>query len=166
MNGSDTWTRVAGAGTAPFDADTGRISLAVSARAPVVIYALGATASGDARNCPDSPVDQAGVFQSVDEGATWKLKSNPVTGTCASEFQSILQRRHVVDEDIVDGSRRQQRARLSDEHRRRAIGHEAPAHGDGRRHREKIDRRRRELDESQRLAVVVRVTRGLRSRQP
>src|SRR5262249_53423991 len=34
MNGGDTWTKAAGAGAAPFDADTGRISLAVSARTP------------------------------------------------------------------------------------------------------------------------------------
>lgn len=89
-NSGDSWTRVGGAGLQPFDQDTGRLSLAVSDKAPVTIYVLAASASGDTRNCPGDAVDQAGIYRSTDEGLTWTLRSNPVSGTCQFGLESIL----------------------------------------------------------------------------
>ena len=79
----ETWTSVASP-THSLDPDTGRLSLAVSAKAPFSIYALGASASGDTKGCQDDPVDQVGVYRSTDEGTTWTLQGNPVTGNCSS----------------------------------------------------------------------------------
>jgi photosystem II stability/assembly factor-like uncharacterized protein len=88
-NGGNTWTKVGSPGAAPFGNDTGRLSLAVSAAAPARVYALAASASGNSNGCPQDPVDQTGVYTSTNEGQTWALTSNPVSGACRS-FQSIL----------------------------------------------------------------------------
>jgi photosystem II stability/assembly factor-like uncharacterized protein len=84
-----TWTKIGGPGVAPFHADTGRLSLAISASAPNTVYVLAASAMGDSKNCPDDPVDQRGVYRSIDGGSTWTLRSNPISGTCPN-FTSIL----------------------------------------------------------------------------
>ena len=90
VNGGDTWSRVFDATKASYDSDTGRLALAVSANAPIVIYALGASASGNSNGCANDPVDQVGVYRSTDEGTTWTRRSNPVTGSCTAGFSSIL----------------------------------------------------------------------------
>ncbi len=89
-DGGDTWTKVGGAGTAPFDADTGRLSLTVAPGAPSTVYVLAATASGDSQGCGQDPVDQRGIYRSTDGGTTWTFRANPVTGSCSSGFDSIL----------------------------------------------------------------------------
>jgi len=89
-DGGDTWTKVGGAGTAPFDPDTGRLSLSIAPSAPSTVYVLAATASGDSKGCGGDPVDQLGIYRSTDGGTTWQFRANPVTGTCASGFDSIL----------------------------------------------------------------------------
>lgn len=85
VDGGDTWARIA---NQPFDADAGRISLAIAKNSPTV-YALVATASGNSQNCNTDSVDQIGVFRSTNEGVTWTLQSNPFTGTCpTSQFDA------------------------------------------------------------------------------
>jgi photosystem II stability/assembly factor-like uncharacterized protein len=87
----ETWTRV---DHQPLDPDAGRISLAIAKDASA-IYAMVASASGDAKDCPSDRVDQIGIYRSIDEGATWTLRANPVTGSCPrtpadAGFDSIL----------------------------------------------------------------------------
>ncbi|HUM02618.1 MAG TPA: hypothetical protein VL084_10040 [Thermoanaerobaculia bacterium] len=89
-DGGDTWTEVGGPGKAPFDPDTGRLSLSIAPKAPATVYVLAATASGDSQNCGQDPVDQLGIYRSTDGGTTWQFRANPVTGSCASGFDSIL----------------------------------------------------------------------------
>ncbi len=91
----ETWTKVGGAGVAPFDSNTGRLSLAVAPSATSTVYVLAASASGDVKNCLDDPVDQVGFYRSTDGGSTWTFRTNPITGTCPVSlndpgFDSIL----------------------------------------------------------------------------
>lgn len=81
-DGGDSWTRVGGAGLGPFNADTGRMALAVAPSAAGTAYVLAASAQGDIKDCRNSPVDQTGVYRSRDGGQTWTFRSNPVTGSC------------------------------------------------------------------------------------
>jgi photosystem II stability/assembly factor-like uncharacterized protein len=91
-DGGDSWTRVAGAGLGPFDADAGRMALAVAGSAPGTAYILAASAQGDSKDCRQSPVDQTGVYRSQDGGQTWTFRSNPVMGVCNDPdgYDSIL----------------------------------------------------------------------------
>ena len=89
-DGGNTWTKVGGPSVTGFDPDTGRMSLAISPSSPQTAYLLAAAASMDTKNCPTDPVDQIGVFQSTDGGLTWTPKSNPISGTCLTGFNSIL----------------------------------------------------------------------------
>jgi photosystem II stability/assembly factor-like uncharacterized protein len=88
-DGGDTWTKVGGAGVNPFDADTGRMSLAIAPSNVNTVYLLAAAASGDSKSCPQDPVDQRGLYRSTDGGKTWQFRGNPVSGSCPS-FTSIL----------------------------------------------------------------------------
>ncbi len=89
-DGGETWTVSGGAGTPPFDPDTGRLSIAIAPSSPSTVYVMAATASGDSQGCDQDPVDQRGIYRSTDGGVTWKLRANPVSGTCQSGFDSIL----------------------------------------------------------------------------
>jgi photosystem II stability/assembly factor-like uncharacterized protein len=89
-DGGDSWTKVGGAGTAPFDPDTGRLSLAIAPSAPATVFVLAATASGDSKNCSQDPVDQLGIYRSTDGGTTWQFRANPASGSCSAGFDSIL----------------------------------------------------------------------------
>ena len=89
-DGGDTWTPSGGAGPAPFDPDTGRLSIAIAPSSPSTVYALAATASGDSQGCDQDPVDQRGIYRSTDGGLTWTLRANPVTGDCQNGYDSIL----------------------------------------------------------------------------
>jgi len=94
-DGGETWTKIGGTGIAPFDPNTGRLSLAIAPTSHSKIYALAASASGDSKNCDADKVDQIGIYRSTDGGSTWTFRSNPVTGTCPSTdtdpgFDSIL----------------------------------------------------------------------------
>lgn len=84
-----TWSPVGAPGTAPFDVDTGRLSIAFAPSSPSTAYLLAASASGDTQNCPHDEVDQTGFYKSTDAGLTWKFLGNPVSGRCG-DFQSIL----------------------------------------------------------------------------
>jgi photosystem II stability/assembly factor-like uncharacterized protein len=84
-DGGDKWDRVGGSGLKPFDQDTGRVSLAISASSPNVAYALAASAYGDIVNCPTSPVGQHGFYRSIDGGKTWDFRSNPYSGSCPKD---------------------------------------------------------------------------------
>ncbi len=91
----ETWTKIGGAGVAPFDANTGRLSLAIAPSAPSTVYVLAASASGDVKACDADPVDQVGFYRSIDGGATWTFRANPISGTCPTSpeqdgFDSIL----------------------------------------------------------------------------
>ncbi|HYB53851.1 MAG TPA: hypothetical protein VEG84_08285, partial [Thermoanaerobaculia bacterium] len=91
----ETWTKIGGAGVAPFDANTGRLSLAIAPSSHSKVYALAASASGDSQNCDADRVDQIGFYRSIDGGSTWTFRANPVTGTCPHSdsdpgFDSIL----------------------------------------------------------------------------
>lgn len=85
----ETWSLIVAPGTAPFNADNGRMSIAISPAAPATIYLLSAAASGDSKACPTDKVDQYGFYRSTDGGTTWAFRNNPVTGTCGN-FTSIL----------------------------------------------------------------------------
>jgi photosystem II stability/assembly factor-like uncharacterized protein len=85
-----TWKKIGGAGTEPFPPDTGRLSLAIAPNAPLTLYVLGASSSGNVRNCRYDKVDQVGFFRSTDGGSTWTFQSNPITGDCTSGFDSVL----------------------------------------------------------------------------
>jgi photosystem II stability/assembly factor-like uncharacterized protein len=89
-DGGDTWTPSGGTGTAPFDPDTGRLSIAIAPSAPSTVYVMAATASGDSQGCNQDPVDQGGIYRSTDGGLTWTFRGNPVSGSCQSGFDSIL----------------------------------------------------------------------------
>ncbi|QJR16704.1 WD40/YVTN/BNR-like repeat-containing protein [Usitatibacter palustris] len=90
-DGGDSWTKVAGAGLGIFDAEAGRMALAVSISKPGVAYVLAASAQGDSKDCRQDPVDQTGVYRSEDGGQTWSFRSNPITGSCdADGHDSIL----------------------------------------------------------------------------
>jgi photosystem II stability/assembly factor-like uncharacterized protein len=86
----ETWSKVGGAGVAPFDGNVGRMALGVSPSDPTRVYVLAASASGDSEHCDGNQVDQVGFYASVDGGSTWTFRSNPVTGTCEDGFTSIL----------------------------------------------------------------------------
>ena len=90
VDGGETWTKIGGAGVAPFNSDTGRMSLAVATSSPSTVYVLAGAASGDSRNCQQDPVDQIGFYRSTDGGDHWTFRSNPITGTCQAGFDSIL----------------------------------------------------------------------------
>ncbi|MBL8115327.1 MAG: hypothetical protein JNK60_20765, partial [Acidobacteria bacterium] len=85
----ETWTQVINPGTAPWNADNGRMSLAVAPSAPNTLFAIAASAAGDSKGCASTPVDQWGIYRSTDAGLTWTFRSNPVTGACGS-YSSIL----------------------------------------------------------------------------
>jgi photosystem II stability/assembly factor-like uncharacterized protein len=89
-NGGETWLPSGGAGTPPFDPDTGRLSIAIAPSAPSTVYVMAATASGDSQNCDQDPVDQRGIYRSTDGGTTWQFRGNPVSGDCQNGFDSIL----------------------------------------------------------------------------
>jgi photosystem II stability/assembly factor-like uncharacterized protein len=88
-DGGNSWTKVGGADVAPFNADLGRMSIAISPSAPSTVYVLAGAASGDSMNCNNDPVDQRGFYRSTDGGLTWTFRSNPISGTCPN-FTSIL----------------------------------------------------------------------------
>jgi photosystem II stability/assembly factor-like uncharacterized protein len=95
LDGGETWNKIGGAGVAPFNADAGRMSLAVASSAPSTVYVLAGAASGDVKNCPQDPVDQVGFYRSTDGGDHWTFRSNPINGTCPTPqnqagFDSIL----------------------------------------------------------------------------
>ena len=90
-NSGDSWTRV---GNQPLDPDAGRLSLAIAKDAKT-LYVMAGAASGDSKNCGRDPVDQIGIYRSTDEGVTWALRANPITGACPQSnndpgFDSIL----------------------------------------------------------------------------
>jgi photosystem II stability/assembly factor-like uncharacterized protein len=89
-DGGETWSPSGGAGTSPFDPDTGRLSLAIAPSAPSIVYVLSATASGDSQSCDQDPVDQRGIYRSTDGGVTWTFRGSPVSGDCQNGFDSIL----------------------------------------------------------------------------
>lgn len=88
-DGGSTWTKVGGADVAPFNADVGRMSIAIAPTNPSTVYVLAGAASGDSKNCDNDPVDQRGFYRSTDGGLTWTFRSNPISGTCP-DFTSIL----------------------------------------------------------------------------
>jgi photosystem II stability/assembly factor-like uncharacterized protein len=88
-DGGNTWTKVGGADVAPFNADVGRMSIAIAPSSPSTVYVLAGAASGDAMNCGNDPIDQRGFYRSTDGGLTWTFRSNPISGTCPN-FTSIL----------------------------------------------------------------------------
>jgi photosystem II stability/assembly factor-like uncharacterized protein len=92
-DGGDTWKKVGGAGMAPFTADTGRLSIARSARTPGLIYALAGAASRNATGCGEHDpyaLDQVGIYKSIDGGQNWTFDSNPYSGDCQGGFDAIL----------------------------------------------------------------------------
>ncbi|MEO6325577.1 MAG: hypothetical protein ABIT01_07160, partial [Thermoanaerobaculia bacterium] len=86
-DGGRTFTRVATAGVAPFESNTGRISIARSPSNPSIAYALAAAANGNGNPaCSTDPTDQTGVYRSTDGGQTWAFRNNPIGGSCGSFF--------------------------------------------------------------------------------
>ncbi|MEO6325349.1 MAG: hypothetical protein ABIT01_10255, partial [Thermoanaerobaculia bacterium] len=85
----ETWNVIITPGTAPFNADNGRMSISISPATPATVYVLAASALGDVKACQGDEVDQWGFYRSTDGGTTWAFRSNPITGSCGN-YTSIL----------------------------------------------------------------------------